>query len=79
MLKQSAARYHRKGMEATQDSSWYLYILRCADGSLYTGITTDISRRLRQHNNGSAAKYTRCRRPVVLVYQETHPGKGTAQ
>ena len=52
--------------------NWYVYILHCADGSLYTGITTDVSRRLQEHNEHPrlAAKYTRARRPVTLVYVE---------
>ena len=50
--------------------SWFVYILRCADGSLYTGITNDLPRRLEQHNAGTASRYTRSRLPVVLVYQE---------
>ena len=52
--------------------SWYVYILQCADNSLYTGITTDVKRRVSEHNhdNKLAAKYTRVRRPVKLVYQE---------
>lgn len=45
-------------------------MLRCCDGSLYTGITTDIARRVAEHNSGKGAKYTRSRRPVELVYQE---------
>ena len=49
---------------------WYLYILRCADGSLYTGITTDVSRRLEAHRQGKGAKYTRGRGPLTLCYQE---------
>lgn len=51
-------------------SSWFVYILRCADGSLYTGITNDLERRIEQHNAGIAARYTRSRLPVNLVYQE---------
>jgi len=52
-------------------SAWTVYILRCADGSLYTGITRDVARRVKEHNsNGLAARYTRSRRPVALVYQE---------
>ena len=51
--------------------SWYVYVVRCSDNSLYTGITTDIERRVSEHNNGkAAAAYTRSRRPVQLVYQE---------
>ena len=48
----------------------YVYILECADGSLYTGWTTDIERRLAEHNSGKGAKYTRARLPVRLVYSE---------
>lgn len=49
---------------------WYVYLLRCADGTLYAGCTTDPKRRLAQHNAGRGAKYTRSRRPVALVYVE---------
>ena len=49
--------------------SWFLYVVQCSDGSLYTGVTTDIERRLREHNGSKrGAKYTRSRRPVKLVY-----------
>ncbi len=56
----------------TSKSSWYVYILKCADNTLYTGITVDVKRRVDEHNhdNKRAAKYTRVRRPVKLVYQE---------
>lgn len=50
---------------------WYLYILRCGDGSLYTGITTDVERRFKTHCQGKGAKYTRGRGPLTLVYRET--------
>jgi predicted GIY-YIG superfamily endonuclease len=53
-------------------------MLRCRDGSLYTGITTDLSRRLRRHNAGTASAYTRTRLPVRLVYQEHQPDRGAA-
>lgn len=49
---------------------WRLYILRCGDGTLYTGITTDVEKRLEVHRNGKGAKYTRGRGPLMLVYQE---------
>ena len=49
---------------------WYLYILRCKDGSLYTGITTDVEKRLETHRAGKGAKYTRGRGPLELVYRE---------
>lgn len=54
----------------TEETCWYLYILRCGDGSLYTGITTDVARRLRAHRKGAGAKYTRGRGPLELSYQE---------
>ena len=46
---------------------WYVYILRCSDDTLYTGITVDVERRIKQHNEGKGAKYTRGRGPVALV------------
>ena len=49
---------------------WYLYILRCKDGTLYTGITTDVEKRLEAHQSGKGAKYTRGRGPLELVYKE---------
>lgn len=51
--------------------SWRVYILECADGSLYTGITNNLERRIEQHNTGTGAKYTRHRAPVELKYSET--------
>ncbi|HCH70383.1 MAG TPA: endonuclease [Colwellia sp.] len=63
----------------TQNNTWTVYFLRCNDNSLYTGITTDIKRRLHQHNKTKlGAKYTRARRPVKLVYRETTLDKSTA-
>ncbi len=58
--------------------AWNCYILRCADGSLYTGITNDLDRRLISHNAGAASRYTRGRRPVALVYAEPQPDRSTA-
>ena len=49
---------------------WFLYIVRCADGTLYTGITNNLERRCKMHNEGKGARYTRPRRPVELIYQE---------
>ncbi len=57
---------------------WFVYLLRCADGSLYTGITKDVSRRCQQHNAGTASRYTRSRLPVVVVYQEVQRSKSLA-
>ena len=51
-------------------NTWKLYILRCGDGTLYTGITTDVEKRLEAHRSGKGAKYTRGRSPLVLVYRE---------
>ncbi|HEL9599461.1 TPA: GIY-YIG nuclease family protein [Streptococcus suis] len=56
----------------------YLYVLECADGSLYTGYTTDVEKRLATHNRGKGAKYTRARLPVSLVYQEAFDSKQKA-
>jgi putative endonuclease len=53
----------------------YTYILECADGTLYTGWTNDLQKRLASHNAGTGAKYTRTRRPVKLVYAEAHEDK----
>lgn len=60
--------------------SWSVYIVHCADGSLYTGIATDVARRVEEHNasNLLAARYTRARRPVVLVYQEAVASRSAA-
>lgn len=58
--------------------TYWVYILRCADGTLYTGCTNDLSRRLSAHNAGKGAKYTRSRRPVELVYREEVPDKSAA-
>ena len=57
---------------------WYVYILRCGDGTLYTGITDDVPRRLAAHRAGKGAKYTRGRGPLELVYQERVPDKSAA-
>lgn len=65
-------------MTESRADSWFVYILRCADGSLYTGTTNDLERRCRQHNAGRAARYTRGRGPTRLVYQEELPGRGPA-
>ena len=59
-------------------AEWWVYILRCKDGTLYTGITTDTERRLAQHNAGTASKYTRARRPVTVVFREPAKTHGAA-
>lgn len=59
-------------------NGWHCYILECADGTLYTGITNDLDKRLAAHNNGTASKYTRSRVPVKLVYTEDQPDRAAA-
>jgi putative endonuclease len=61
-----------------QDSDWQVYIVECADRSLYTGVAIDVTARVAQHNNGDGAKYTRSRRPVTLVYSERADNRGMA-
>jgi predicted GIY-YIG superfamily endonuclease len=58
---------------------WNVYVVRCADGTLYTGIAKDVETRIRAHNAGRGAKYTRSRRPVELVYAEAAADRGAAQ
>lgn len=58
--------------------NWTVYVLRCADGTLYTGITNDLERRMAEHVAGQGAKYTKGRGPLQLVYQEDHQGRGPA-
>jgi len=58
--------------------SCYTYIVQCADGTYYTGWTTDIERRIKTHNAGRGAQYTRIRRPVTLVYHEPQPDRSSA-
>jgi putative endonuclease len=58
--------------------AYYCYILECADGSYYIGWSTDPERRLKQHNAGRGARYTRSRRPAALVYTEEHPNRAAA-
>ena len=64
--------------EDSPDNAWLTYIVRCVDGSLYTGITNDLIRRCEQHNAGAASRYTRSRLPVVLVYQEVQGSRSGA-
>lgn len=58
--------------------NWYVYMLRCGDGTLYTGITDDVQKRLAAHRAGRGAKYTRGRGPLELVYTEQQPDKPSA-
>ncbi len=61
-------------------TAWYVYFLRCSDNSVYAGITTDITRRLSEHNHSNTlgAKYTRVRRPVKLAFYEPHENRSIA-
>ena len=65
--------------ELNKTTTWWVYFLRCNDNSLYAGVTTDIHRRVKEHNNSKlGAKYTRARRPVSLVYLEEANNKSSA-
>ena len=68
-------RYNRHIMTRV---TWYLYLLECSDGTLYTGITLDPQRRVKQHNAGRAARYTRTRRPVRLLGSVPVEGRAEA-
>ncbi|PJB73424.1 MAG: endonuclease [Alphaproteobacteria bacterium CG_4_9_14_3_um_filter_47_13] len=57
---------------------WIVYILECADGTLYTGITNNLQQRLEKHTTGTGAKYTRGRAPFRVIFTETHEGKSSA-
>lgn len=57
---------------------WIVYILRCADDTLYTGITTDLEARLKKHGEGRGARYTKGREPYKIVFSEQHPDKSSA-
>ncbi len=59
-------------------ASWTVYIVRCSDASLYTGVAKDLARRIEQHNAGTGAKYTRSRLPVTLVYSEAAADRSAA-
>jgi predicted GIY-YIG superfamily endonuclease len=61
-----------------ETNGWVLYILECKDGTYYTGITNDLSRRVQQHNKGAASRYTRSRRPVKVIYQERCRNRSSA-
>lgn len=66
------------GARGVSPAPWYCYLLLCADGTFYAGVTTDLARRLAQHNRGAASRYTRTRRPVCLVYAEPQPDRSSA-
>jgi len=58
--------------------SWYVYIIECKDTLLYTGIAVDLKRRVKEHNSGKGCKFTRCRAPVKLVYNEQAGSRSSA-
>ena len=60
------------------DKKWFVYILRCSDDTLYTGMTDDVPRRVEVHNAGKGAKYTRGRGPLTVVYQEAYSDRASA-
>lgn len=62
----------------SEKKAWCVYIVECADGSLYTGITNDMPRRIDAHNRGTASRYTRARLPVTLRYTETQDDRSAA-
>ncbi len=66
------------GTAKKSGDKWFVYILRCSDGTLYAGITKDVRRRCEQHNAGTASRYTRSRLPVTLVYHERHASRSLA-
>jgi predicted GIY-YIG superfamily endonuclease len=68
----------RKLKARPSGDQWFVYMVRCADGSLYTGIAKDVARRCQQHNAGTASRYTRSRLPVELVYHEAHASQSSA-
>ena len=75
MLRGMKARKEQQEPNSAAGTVWFLYILKCGDGTFYTGVTTDIERRLRMHQEGTASRYTRTRRPVALVYREECAGR----
>ena len=80
MLKGLETRAVRVRKNSVEDKThpWFLYILECRGGSFYTGITTDIQRRLKMHNEGKGARFTRSRRPVKVIYQESLSSRAQA-
>ena len=70
MLKALQEKEAASPAKVKDTDDWELYILKCRDGSFYTGITTDLERRFKMHQNGKASRYTRTRRPVEVLYHE---------
>ncbi len=70
MVRRMEAKERKASKRARSRQKWFLYILQCSDGSLYTGITNDLERRFEIHSKGRGAKYTRSRLPLTLLYSE---------
>jgi predicted GIY-YIG superfamily endonuclease len=68
----------RKAKTSQEEDNWTVYVLECSDGTFYTGITSDLSRRLKQHNAGTASRYTRGRLPVKIRGRRNCPDKSSA-
>ena len=68
----------RKPRKKVPGDRWFVYMVKCADDTLYTGITKDVKRRSQQHNDGKASRYTRSRRPTKLVWHEAQPSRSSA-
>jgi putative endonuclease len=75
MVKRMQEKEKKAGKRKGKREKWFLYILQCGDGSLYTGITNNLERRVKMHGDGKGAKYTRSRRPVAVVYSENCRGR----
>lgn len=67
-----------KNLEQSHSKPWWVYIVQCADNSLYTGISTNVKERIATHNSGKGAKYTKSRRPVFLKISWEYPDRSTA-
>ena len=76
-MTKDITRKEKRRKEIIKDMN-YTYIVKCSDGSLYTGWTNNLEKRIKDHNAGRGAKYTKARRPVVLVYKEEFPTKQEA-
>ena len=68
----------RKPRPKSPGDRWFVYLLRCADGTLYTGIAKDVRRRCELHNAGTASRYTRSRLPVVVAYEQVQRSRSLA-
>lgn len=77
-MRRHVADFFREDKRRTRRQAWHVYVLRCANGSLYTGMTNDVTRRLAAHNAGRGARYTRSFGPVTLVWSERLPTRGAA-